>query len=353
MPRSLIRFDHGRKILRQRFVDGGCYLLNYIARRFLYLVVSVILVSVVSFLLINLPPGNYVDTLIRSLEASGELIDQTYIETLTRRYGLDQPVYLRYFTWIRGIVFYGDFGHSFEFNRPVIDLILTRLPFTVMMSLVTMLFTYAVAIPIGIYSATHQYSPGDYTATVFGFLGLATPNFLLALVLMYGLWKLLGFPPGGLFSHEYAQASWSIGKVLDLLKHLIVPIFVVGTAGTAGLIRSMRATLLDELQKAYVITARAKGVAERKLLFRYPVRVAINPQISTVGWLLPAIVSGSAIVSVVMSLPTVGPLLLQSLLSQDMYLAGTVVLILTTLTIVGTFLSDMLLVWSDPRIKFE
>ena len=328
-------------------------MLKYLARRALYMVIMMALVSVFAFVLINLPPGNYLDRLVEELEASGELVDQAELADLTRRYGLDQPLHGQYLTWMRGIVLRGDFGHSFQFNRPIGELIAVRLPFSVVLSSATLLFTFAMAIPIGIYVATHQYSVSDYSATVFGFLGLATPNFLLALVLMFVLLRLFGITPGGLFSYEYAQASWSLGKLIDLLGHLIVPVVVIGTAGTAGLIRSMRATLLDELHKAYVVTARAKGVAETRLLFRYPVRVALNPQISTVGWLLPEIVSGDAIVSVVMSLPTIGPLLLGSLLSQDMYLAGSVVLILTFLTLVGTFVSDLLLVWSDPRIRFE
>ena len=332
---------------------GTRHMLKYIARRALYMVIMVALVSIFAFVLINLPPGNYLDRLVEELEASGELVDQAELADLTRRYGLDQPLHGQYLTWMRGIVLRGDFGHSFQFNRPIGDLIAARLPFSVVLSSATLLFTFAMAIPIGIYVATHQYSVGDYSATVFGFLGLATPNFLLALVLMFVLLRLFGITPGGLFSYEYAQASWSLGKLVDLLGHLIVPVVVIGTAGTAGLIRSMRATLLDELHKAYVVTARAKGVAETRLLFRYPVRVALNPQISTVGWLLPEIVSGDAIVSVVMNLPTIGPLLLGSLLSQDMYLAGSVVLILTFLTLVGTFVSDLLLVWSDPRIRFE
>lgn len=248
---------------------------------------------------------------------------------------------------------HGDFGRSFQWNEPVSKLIAARLPLTIVISLFTLIFTYVVAIPIGIYSATHQYSIGDYIFTVVGFIGLATPNFLLALVLMFIFYKYFGLSAGGLFSPHYQLAPWSVAKVIDMLKHLPIPVIVIGTAGTAGLIRVMRGCLLDELRKQYVITARAKGVAERVLLFKYPVRVAINPVISTIGWELPGIVSGETITAIVLSLPTTGPLLFRALMAQDMYLAGSTVMFLTSLTVIGTLLSDILLAWIDPRIRYE
>jgi len=308
--------------------------------------------SVVSFIIIQLPPGDYLTSYIVQLESSGTKVSEEQVASLKKRYGLDVPIYLQYFKWIWKML-HGDFGMSFAWNKPVSKLLAERLPLTIMISLFTLIFTYIVAIPIGIYSATHQYSAGDYIFTVFGFAGLAIPNFLLALILMFLFYKYFGISIGGLFSSEYAEAAWSIGKFIDMLKHLPAPIIVIGTAGTAGLIRVMRGCLLDELRKQYVITARAKGVAERKLLFKYPVRVAINPIISTIGWTLPQIVSGGTITAIVLSLPTVGPLLFQALLTQDMYLAGSSVMFLTFLTVIGTFISDLLLVWIDPRIRYE
>jgi len=248
---------------------------------------------------------------------------------------------------------HGDFGICFTWNKPVSELLAERLPLTIMISLFALIFVYIVAIPIGIYSATHQYSISDYTFTTIGFAGLATPNFLLALILMLLFYKYFGLSIGGLFSPEYIEASWSLGKVVDMLKHFPIPIIVIGTAGTAGLIRVMRSCLLDELRKQYVITARAKGAAERTLLFKYPVRMAINPIISTMGWVLPAIVSGETVTAIVLSLPTTGPLLYQALIYQDMYLAGSIIVLLTFLTVIGMFISDLLLVWIDPRIRYE
>lgn len=317
------------------------------------MIISILFMSFVAFIIINLPPGDYVTMYVRQLEASGQEIDESMVRTLERRYGLNQPFHMRYFKWIKGIILSADFGRSFEWNRPVFELLKTRLPYTLIISLGTIIFTYIVSIPIGIFSATHQYSFGDYIVTIFGFLGLAIPNFLFALVLMYILFKVFKVPPGGLFSQEFADAGWSLAKIVDLFRHLIVPVIVIGTAGTAGLIRTMRATLLDELGKDYVDTARMKGLSERILLYKYPVRIAINPLLSALTWMLPFIISGGTIVSVVLNLPTMGPLLLGSLMIQDMYLAGSIVLLLTLLTLLGTFLSDLLLAWSDPRIRYE
>ena len=325
---------------------------SYIIRRFIYMIITLVLISIVAFIIIQLPPGDYLTSVIISLRAGGQEVGEAEIISLKKRYGLDLPVYQQYFKWMWDML-HGDFGRSFQWNRPVADLISERLPLTVILSLFSLTFVYLASIPIGIYSATHQYSMSDYTSTVVGFVGLATPNFLLALILMFIFYKYFGFNVGGLFSSEYVLEAWSIGKIIDMLKHLPIPIIVIGTAGTAGLIRVMRGCLLDELQKQYVITARAKGVSERGLLFKYPVRVAINPIISTIGWTLPTIVSGETITAIVLSLPTVGPLLFSALISQDMYLAGSTVMFLSSLTIIGTFISDMLLHWIDPRIRYE
>jgi len=309
-------------------------------------------VSVVSFIIIQLPPGDWLTTYIAQLQASGTQVDQAIIDSLKQQYGLDLPLSQQYFKWIWNMI-HGNFGFSFTLNKPVSTLLAERLPLTITISLFTAIFIYTVAIPIGIYSAIHQYSLADYSLTVVGYIGLAIPNFLLALILMLMFYQYFGVNIGGLFSPQYLDAPWSIAKFIDMLKHLPAPIIVAGTAGTAGLIRVMRGCLLDELQKQYVITARAKGLTERTLLFKYPVRVAVNPIISTIGWILPSLVSGQTITEIVLSLPTVGPLLVQSLMRQDMYLAGDIVMILGFLTVIGTFISDLLLVWIDPRIRYE
>jgi len=327
-------------------------MLSYIIRRFFFMIIILLAVSVVAFVLIQLPPGDYLTSLIGNLRRAGMHVSEEQIRSLEERYSLDLPVYAQYFKWMWNM-FHGDFGKSFQWNMPVSELIGERLMLTVTISILTLLFTYVVAIPIGIYSATHQYSIGDYSFTIFGFAGLATPNFLLALILMFVFYKYFGLSAGGLFSIEYALAPWSVGKVIDMLKHLPIPIIVIGTAGTAELIRIMRGCLLDELRKQYVITARAKGVSERTLLFKYPVRIAINPIISTIGWTLPRVISGETITAIVLSLPTTGPLLFRALLSQDMYLAGSTIMFLTFLTVIGTLISDILLVWIDPRIRYE
>ena len=324
----------------------------YIARRLLYMLVILLVVSVVAFVLIQLPPGDYLTTVIQGLKSRGVQIDAAMIRSLEQYYGLDLPIYTQYLRWMWNML-HGDLGRSFQWNKPVSALIAERLPLTVAISLLTLLFVYVVAVPIGIHSATHQYSFMDYSFTVFGFAGLAIPNFLLALILLFLAYKYFGLSAGGLFSVEYQTQPWSLGKVIDMLKHLPIPIIVIGTAGTAGLIRVMRGCLLDELKKQYVITARAKGVAERSLLFKYPVRLAINPIVSTIGWTLPAIVSGETITAIVLGLPTIGPLLFRALLAQDMYLAGSTVMFLTFLTVIGTLLSDILLVLVDPRIRYQ
>lgn len=328
-------------------------MLNYIIRRLLYMLILIAVLTVVSFVIIQLPPGDFLTMMIYQLERMNVENAEELVEGLRSNYGLDLPVYAQYFKWISNIIFRGDFGRSFTYNMPVAKLVGDRMLLTMALSISTLIFTYAVAIPIGIYSATHQYSVTDYTFTVIGFVGMATPNFLLALILMFIFFKYFGWSVGGLFSLPYQTAPWSFGKFVDLLKHMPIPIIVVGTAGTAGMIRVMRGTLLDELHKQYVVTARAKGVGERKLLFKYPLRIAINPMVSGIGGILPAIVSGATITSIVVSLPTVGPLLLQAVLAQDMYLAGSLMMFLGSLGLLGTLISDLLLVAVDPRIRFE
>lgn len=314
---------------------------------------TLIVISMISFAIIQLPPGDYLSALIAQLASSGESIENAQIIALRERYGLDEPVWVQYWKWISGIVLRGDFGMSFEWGRPVSEMIWERMGLTVLISLVTLIFVWMVSLPIGIYSAVRQYSLGDYAFTLIGFIGLATPNFMLALILMYVAFAAFGQSVGGLFSPEYIEAAWSWAKVRDLIAHLWIPVIVIGTSGMAALIRIMRANLLDELYKPYVMTARAKGMSEWRLILDYPVRVALNPFVSTLGWILPSLVSGAVIVSVVLSLPTTGPLLLKSLVSQDMYLAGSIILLLSVLTVVGTLISDILLAWLDPRIRYQ
>lgn len=325
---------------------------SYIFQRIIYMILLMFLLSIASFAIIQLPPGDYLNTYIANLEARRIPVNEEVIEQIRERYGLGQPFFVQYLTWM-GNLLQGDMGDSFMLNRPVNEVIGSRLGITVILSLTTLLLVYAIAIPIGIYSATHQNSLGDYIATIFGFLGLATPNFLLALILMYLTFTYFGWSPGGLFSREYVAEDWSFGKFIDLLKHLVVPVVVIATAGTAEIIRILRGSLLDELGKQYVITARTKGVAERKLLIKYPVRIALNPIVSSIGYLLPAIISGATLTSIVMSIPTIGPILLQALQSQDMYLAGSIIMLLSALGLIGTLISDLLLVAVDPRIRFE
>lgn len=327
-------------------------MLAYLVRRLVLAVLTAWAVSALSFLIIKLPPGDYVTSYIAQMSASGGYVSEQEAQAMRREYGLDRPIYVQYARWM-GLVLRGRFGVALEWRRPVIEVIGDRLWLTMVVSVAAVILTWALALPIGIYSAVRQYSPGDYVATFVGFIGIAVPNFLLALVLMYLGFKLFNANVGGLFSDAYALAPWSSGKVWDLAKHLPLPTVVLGLGGTAQLIRIMRANLLDELGKPYVMTARARGLSETRLVLKYPVRVALNPFASTIGYLLPYIVSGSIIVSLVLGLPTVGPLLLRALIAQDMFLAGTIVLLLGVLTIVGTLLSDLLLLWIDPRIRLE
>jgi len=326
---------------------------GYIVRRVLYMIPTLFAISVVAFIVIQLPPGDYLTSYLASKREMGEAVDSATVAALRERYGLDQPFYVQYWKWISGIILRGDFGQSFAYNRPVDALIWGRLGLTFVLSISTLLFVWAVALPTGVYSAVKKYSVGDYIATFLGFIGLATPSFLVALVLMYVAQQSFGQSVGGLFSSEYVGAPWSWGKVGDLLAHLWIPMIVLGTAGTAGLIRTMRANLLDELGKPYVVTARAKGVPEGRLLVKYPVRLALNPFVSGQNDLLVSLVSGATIVSIVLSLPTTGPMLLQALKSQDMYLAGSFILLESVLVVIGTLLSDIWLAWLDPRIRYH
>lgn len=325
-------------------------MVGYVVRRIVTMIPMMVVVSILSFVIIQLPPGDFLTSYIANLEAQGELVDEDMIANLKARYGFDEPVYVQYLKWVKGIPS-GNFGMSFTWQAPVADLIWDRLLLTVVISLSTMLLTWVIAFPVGIYSAVYKYSFADYLFTFLGFLGMATPSFLLALVLMVLSFLWFNQSVGGLFSGDFVDAPWSWAKVLDLLMHLWLPVVILGLSGTASLIRVMRANLLDELNKPYVTTARAKGLLERKLLLRYPVRIALNPFVSTLGWQLPRLVSGSTIVAVVLNLPSTGPLLLSALVAQDMYLAGTFIMMLSGLTIIGTLLSDILLAWLDPRIR--
>ena len=327
-------------------------MLSYIARRLVLAIITIWAITVLSFVIIQLPPGDYVTAYTAQMSSTGTIVSRQEVEALRKQFGLDKPIHVQYIKWM-GQIARGNFGLAMEYGRPVIEVIGDRLWLTVAVSLAAVVFTWVVALPIGIYSAVRQYSLGDYLFTFIGFIGVAVPSFLLALIVMYLGFKHFNANVGGLFSAEYQLEPWGIEKVLDLLKHLPLPAIVLGLAGTAQLIRIMRANLLDEIRKPYVVTARAKGLSEMRVIMKYPVRAALNPFASTIGYLFPVIVSGSIIVSLVLSLPTVGPLLLKALLAQDMFLAGTIMLLLGVMTVIGTFISDLLLMWIEPRIRIE
>lgn len=328
-------------------------MIGYIIRRLLLVIPLLIILSISSFIIIQLPPGDFLTVYIEQLRRSGAMVSEETIARLVKEYGLDKPIYVQYFMWMKNIVLYGNLGRSLQWNRPINILIKERLGLSLAISVLSVVFTWMVGIPIGIYSAIKQYSIFDYIFTFIGFIGISMPGFLLALILIWFAYSRFGIYIGGLFSQAYVDAPWNLEKVIDLLRHIWVPVIIVGMSGTAGLIRTMRANLLDELRKQYVIVARAKGLSERRLLFKYPVRIAINPMISTIGWTLPAVFSGETLVAIVLNLPTMGPLFMQALLSQDMYLAGSFVLIISFLTLIGTLISDILLAWIDPRIRYE
>jgi len=325
-------------------------MIRYILRRILFAIPTLIVVSIVSFTLIQLPPGDFLTSYAANLVAMGERVSEESLQQLRDAYGLGQPVYIQYGKWMWNML-HGDFGRSMEWEVPVETLIWESMGLTLTLSVLTLIFTWLLAIPIGVYSATHQYSPGDHLATFIGFVGLGVPSFMIALVLMWVAYSTFGMDVTGLFSDAYKNAPWSLARIGDLLKHIWMPMLILGLNGTASLIRTMRANTLDELHKPYVMTAQAKGLKKSRLIWRYPVRVALNPFVSNAGLQLPDLISGGTIVGVVLSLPTAGPLLLRALQSQDMYLAGAFILLLSVLTVVGTLISDIVLAWLDPRIR--
>lgn len=327
-------------------------MLNYIARRLLQMIPTLIGISIVSFVVIQLPPGDYVTWYVQDLIMKGVSVDDEQIAALVRRFGVDQHIIIRYFKWVSGVV-RGDFGYSFQYGQSVSHLIGERLGLTMVISAVSMIAVWILAFPIGLFSARRQYSVGDYIVNLLAFIGLATPSFLLALIFMWIAFVYFGETVGGLQSSAFVGAPFSLAKLLDLLKHLWIPVLVLSFSGIGGLVRTFRANLLDEMNKPYVVTARAKGLPEQRLLYKYPVRIALIPFISTVGWMLPGLISGEAILAVTMDLETTGPLLLQALVNQDMYLAGSFIMILSVATVVGTLVSDILLAWIDPRIRYE
>jgi peptide/nickel transport system permease protein len=328
-------------------------MVSYMIRRLLIGIFTVWVVSILSFIIIQLPPGDAISTQIAKLEQEGDMISDAEAEALRRQYGLDRPLYVQYTKWVIRFA-QGEFGNSMLYKMPVKDVISDRLGMTVIVTLASVLVSWMLSLPIGIYSAVNQYSFSDYFFTLLGFIGLAVPNFLIALLVMYLAYAHFDIRVGGLFSSvEMFLAPWSVPKVLDLLKHLWLPALLLGFSGMAGLLRIMRNNLLDELNKPYVITARAKGLSESKVILKYPVRVALNPFVSTIGYILPEIVSGSVIVAIVLGLPTLGPTLFSALVAQDMYLAGTIILLISIMTVIGTFISDILLAWLDPRIRLD
>lgn len=327
-------------------------MITFIVRRVITLIPILVMISFVSFVVIELPPGDWVSFQITALRNSGVEVGEGEVARLTTQYGLDKPFLTRYFQWIGGILLHGDFGYSFQWNQPVSEILAERVPITMFIAVLALFISWAISTPIGILSAVKQYSAIDYFATFISFLGLAIPGFLIALILAYFILTNFNFSPLGLYSPEFVNAPWSLAKFLDLMKHLLLPLFVIGLTSAGVTIRVMRANLLDELKKQYVVTARAKGLKERDLLMKYPVRMAINPLISTVGFVLPALVGGEVLVSIVLSLQTTGPVLLRAVQAQDMYLAGGIILMLSVLTVIGTLISDIALASLDPRIRF-
>ena len=326
------------------------FMLKFILRRVLLMIPTLIAVSILSFLIIQAPAGDFVDSYVAGLRQFGQIVEQGQIDALRDRYGLNQPVYVQYWKWVSRMM-RGDLGRSFAWNQSVTSLLYERLPWTILIAFSSLLVVYLIAIPIGNTSAINQYSVRDYVFTSVGFIGLAVPNFLFALIFLWLFFLWTGKAAVGLFSKEYLTASWSLGKFVDLLSHLWIPALIVGTAGTASLIRIMRANMLDELHRPYVMVARAKGLTERRLLYKYPFRAALNPVVSTIGYTLPEMVNGALLTSIVLGLPTIAPVLLSALLTQDMFLAGSIIFVLSVLTVIGTLLSDVLLAWLDPRIR--
>jgi peptide/nickel transport system permease protein len=328
-------------------------MLQFILRRILLMIPTFFVISFVTFIIIQLPPSDYAETYVSSLIAQGDTNAQSQLENLRALYGIGEPVYEQYAKWIWGIITRGDFGIAFQYQQPVSFIIWDRIELTMIITLGGVLVSWLIAFPIGIYSAVRQYSLGDYLATFLAFIGISVPSFLLALVIMYVGFKYFNATVSGLFSSEMELAPWSLAKVIDFCGHAWLPVLILGISSTGGLIRTLRANLLDEMRKPYVITARAKGLPEWKVVTKYPLRLALNPFISGIGFTLPLLVNGSIIISVVMNLPLVGTMLLRALQSQDMYLAGSLIMITSLMTILGVFLSDMLLAWVDPRIRYQ
>ncbi len=327
-------------------------MLNFILRRTLIIIPMIILISMISFLIITLPPGSYIDSYLANLQQMGGEVEQSRADTIKERYGLNDPIYLQYWKWVKGFP-RGDFGMAFSEERPVINIIQERIGYTILISTLTLLFTWILSIPIGIYSAVKQYSFGDYVFTFFGFLGVSIPNFLLAIIIMFVGLRFFGINLSGLMPVQYMGEPWGLTKILAVLQRIWVPVVVVGTAGMAGLIRIMRAEMLDQLRQPYIQMARSKGVDEIKVIIKYAARIAVNPLISTIGWLLPQIISGGTIAGIVLGLPTLGPKLYDALKIQDMYLAGTIIFFNIVLILIGTLLSDILLALVDPRIRYD
>ena len=323
----------------------------YFTGRLVYAIVAVFVISVLSFVLIQAPPGDFLTSQITRLQANGQVVDEVMIQNMKAQYGLDKPIYVQYFRWV-GQMFRGNFGYSFYYRFSILQMLADYMPMTLILAIITLVFVYIVSIPLGIVSAVKQYSVFDYTFTIVGFLGLSVPNFILALLVMYVFYKNFGISIGGLFSMEYVNAPWTWARFADLVRHLWAPVIVVGVAGTAGIIRVIRASMLDELGQEYMQVARAKGLSEFRVIMKYPVRVALNPILSTVGWQLPNIIGGFVIAGVVLNLPIIGPVLLRALTAQDMYLAGAIVLLLSIMTVLGTIVSDIALAFADPRIRF-
>ncbi len=326
-------------------------MIAYLVRRIFAGLLTIWAASVLSFIVIQLPPGDYVTAYIANLQSTGSVISAAEAQALRQQYGLDQPIYVQYFKWM-GLMLQGNFGMAMEYNRPVREVIGDRLALTMVVSIAAIVFIWGIALPVGIYSAVYKYSFGDYFFTFLAFLGIGIPNFMLALVILYVGFKYFNIQSiGGLFSPEYLSAPWSVARFWDMVKHLPLPAVILGMAGIGELVRIMRANLLDELRKPYVVTARAKGLSRTRVILKYPVRAALNPFASTVGYIFPYVVSGSIIVSLVLSLPTVGPLLFKALIAQDLFLAGTILLLLAIMTVIGTLISDLILMWIDPRIR--
>ena len=328
-------------------------LLKYILKRLLMLIPLILLISIVVFILIQLPPGDFLTTQIARMQMGGGIVNTDHIAVLRNRYGLDQPFINQYLLWMKGIILRGDLGWSFDYNRPVLEIIGQRIGVSIVTALISTILIWVIAVPVGIYSATHPNSFFDYFFSFFSFLGMAIPGFLLALMAMWIAFTRFGVIFTGLFSEKFIGVDWSMARVMDMLSHLWLPAIVISISGTASIIRVMRGTLQDELKKQYVTTATAKGLSRSAVLLKYPVRVAVNPLISTIGWLLPSIVSGEALVSVVLNIPSIGPLLTTGLQNQDMYLAGSILMILSVLTVIGSLISDILLVLVDPRIRYQ